>query len=74
MVKALALGADAVMVGRPYLWGLAAAGEPGVLEIIELFRSGITRTMAALGRIRPSDLTPADVIVPDDLTREPGGP
>jgi L-lactate dehydrogenase (cytochrome) len=74
VIKALAMGADAVMVGRPYLWGLAAAGEPGVLAIIEMFRAGITATMAALGRTHPADLTPDDVLVPGGFTRTPGGP
>lgn len=49
VVKALALGADACAVGRPYLYGLAAAGWPGVAHVVSLFASEITRTMMLLG-------------------------
>lgn len=49
VVKALALGADGVMIGRATLYGLAAAGEPGVTRAIELLGSEISRTMAMLG-------------------------
>jgi len=49
VVKALALGARAVLIGRAYIWGLAAAGEPGVTRILEIFRDGIDRTLALLG-------------------------
>jgi isopentenyl diphosphate isomerase/L-lactate dehydrogenase-like FMN-dependent dehydrogenase len=49
VVKAIALGADAVLVGRAPLYGLAAAGEPGVTRAIELLRSETARTMAMLG-------------------------
>lgn len=50
VVRALALGADAVLIGRPYLYGLAAGGEAGVRRVIELFRAELTRTMTLLGR------------------------
>lgn len=56
VVKALALGATACMVGRPYLYGLAAGGEPGLARAIEIFRDEIDRTMALLGVTRPDDL------------------
>ncbi len=49
VVKALALGADAVLAGRAPLYGLAAAGEPGVARALELLRSECARTMAMLG-------------------------
>jgi isopentenyl diphosphate isomerase/L-lactate dehydrogenase-like FMN-dependent dehydrogenase len=49
VVKALALGARAVLVGRAYVWGLAAAGENGVRDILRMFRDGIDRTLALLG-------------------------
>ncbi|KRA83393.1 alpha-hydroxy acid oxidase [Altererythrobacter sp. Root672] len=49
IVKAVALGADAVLVGRAPLYGLAAAGEAGVLRALDLFRAETTRTMAMLG-------------------------
>lgn len=50
VVKALALGADAVLIGRPYLYGLAAAGETGVARVLELFRAELVRTLTLLGR------------------------
>jgi 4-hydroxymandelate oxidase len=49
VVKALLLGARAVMIGRPYLWGLAAAGEDGVSDVLRLLRAEVHRTMALLG-------------------------
>ncbi len=49
VVKALALGADACSIGRPYLYGLAAAGEAGVAHVLKMFRSEMTRTMMLLG-------------------------
>ena len=49
VVKALALGARAVLVGRPCLWGLAAAGEEGVARVLEMFRQELALTMALCG-------------------------
>jgi isopentenyl diphosphate isomerase/L-lactate dehydrogenase-like FMN-dependent dehydrogenase len=49
VVKAVALGADAVMAGRAPLYGLAAFGEPGVARAIEILRTETIRTMAMLG-------------------------
>jgi len=49
VVKACALGARAVMFGRPYLYGLGAAGELGVDWVVNYFNAGITRTMALVG-------------------------
>ena len=46
VVKALALGARAVMIGRPHLWGVACAGEEGVYWVLELFRREIDRALA----------------------------
>ena len=49
VVKALALGARAVMIGRPHLWGVACAGEDGVFCVLELFRREIDRALALGG-------------------------
>ena len=49
IIKALALGANACSIGRPYLYGLAAGGECGVKRAIEILRSEIERSMALLG-------------------------
>jgi 4-hydroxymandelate oxidase len=49
VLKALALGADAVLVGRPYLWGLAADGERGVRRVLQLLRDELELAMALAG-------------------------
>jgi L-lactate dehydrogenase (cytochrome) len=49
MVKALALGADACSIGRPYLYGLAAAGSPGVSRVIGILADELQRTMTLVG-------------------------
>ena len=49
VVKALALGARAAMIGRPVLWGLAAGGEQGVTDVLEMFRREITLAMQLAG-------------------------
>jgi heme/flavin dehydrogenase (mycofactocin system) len=69
VVKALALGARAVMIGRAYLWGLAAGGSAGVQNVFDVLRGGIDSTLLALGRPSVGDLSPADVIIPPDFTR-----
>lgn len=56
VVKALALGARAVLVGRPYLWGLAVDGEAGVRRVIALLRGEIERALALTGRPTLADL------------------
>ena len=58
IVKALALGATSCMIGRPYLYGLAAAGEEGVDWVIEHLRAGMKRDMALCGAASVSELTP----------------
>ena len=57
VVKALALGADAVAVGRPVLWGLAAGGEEGVKQVLEMLRSEFVRALALCGCGSPQDLS-----------------
>jgi pre-mycofactocin synthase len=69
VVKALALGARAVMIGRACLWGLAAGGPAGVRNVFEILRAGIDSALLALGHSSIHDLTPADVIIPDGFTR-----
>ncbi|MDQ1395798.1 MAG: pre-mycofactocin synthase [Acidimicrobiaceae bacterium] len=72
VVKAVALGARAVMIGRAYLWGLAANGQAGVENVLDVLRGGIDSTLRALGRASVGELTPADVIVPDGFVRRLG--
>jgi isopentenyl diphosphate isomerase/L-lactate dehydrogenase-like FMN-dependent dehydrogenase len=69
VVKALALGARAAMIGRAYLWGLAANGEAGVANVLEIMRAGIEETLNALGRDSIDDLVPEDVLMPPGFTR-----
>ena len=68
VVKALALGARAVMVGRAYLWGMAASGERGVSNVLEILRQGISETLYGLGKASVHEVTRDDVIVPDGFT------
>ncbi|WP_280268672.1 pre-mycofactocin synthase MftD [Nocardia wallacei] len=69
VVKALALGARAVMIGRPYLWGMAASGAHGVHNVLEVLRQGIDSTLYGLGHSSVRDLSPDDVLIPDGFTR-----
>jgi pre-mycofactocin synthase len=72
VVKALALGARAVMLGRAYLWGLAANGQAGVENVLDLMRAGIDSTLLALGHGSVHELSRADVLVPPDFERALG--
>jgi heme/flavin dehydrogenase (mycofactocin system) len=72
VVKALALGADAVMIGRAYLWGLAANGQAGVENVLDVLRGGIDSALLGLGRASVHELTPSDVVVPEGFVRRLG--
>jgi 4-hydroxymandelate oxidase len=54
---AVALGARAVGVGRPVLWGLAAEGEAGVRRVLAVLREEFDHTLALCGGARPADLS-----------------
>lgn len=69
VVKALALGARAVMIGRAYLWGLAANGQAGVENVLDILRSGIDSGLLGLGRSSVHDLCPDDLVVPPGFER-----
>jgi len=56
ILKALALGARGVLIGRPYLWGLAAGGEAGVARLLDLLRAELSLSMALTGCARLSDI------------------
>ncbi|HET7664648.1 MAG TPA: alpha-hydroxy-acid oxidizing protein, partial [Mycobacterium sp.] len=64
VVKALALGARAVMIGRASLWGLAANGQAGVENVLDILRSGIDSAVLGLGHRSVCDLSEHDVLVP----------
>jgi L-lactate dehydrogenase (cytochrome) len=74
VVKAVALGAKAVMIGRAYLWGLAAAGQAGVENVLDILRGGIDSALMGLGKASIHDLTPGDILVPPGFTRNLGAP
>jgi pre-mycofactocin synthase len=74
VVKAVALGARAVMIGRAYLWGLAANGQAGVENVLDLMRNGIDSALLGLGHASIHDLTPDDVLIPPGFTRRLGAP
>jgi L-lactate dehydrogenase (cytochrome) len=60
-VKAIALGADAVTAGRPYLCGLGAASEAGVGQVLTNFATEMERTMALIGCTRVNDPGPEHI-------------
>jgi heme/flavin dehydrogenase (mycofactocin system) len=72
VVKALALGARAVMIGRAYLWGLAANGQSGVENVLDLLRGGIDSSLMGMGHSSIMDLTPDELVVPAGFHRELG--
>ncbi|MGH9067390.1 MAG: pre-mycofactocin synthase MftD [Acidimicrobiales bacterium] len=74
VVKALALGARAVMIGRAYLWGLAANGQAGVENVLDIVRGGIDSALLGLGRASVHDLVASDVVVPAGFGRRLGDP
>jgi pre-mycofactocin synthase len=74
VVKALALGARAVMIGRAYLWGLAAEGQAGVENVFDILRGGVDSALMGLGRASVHDLGPGDVLVPPGFVQTLGAP
>ena len=64
IAKALALGARAVLCGRAYAYGLAAAGEAGVNSAIEILRTDLDRTLRLLGCASVTDLDRSYVNIP----------
>jgi len=61
VLKALALGATAVGIGRPYVWGLAAFGEPGVDRVLEILDSEFVTIMRQVGALHIGQITRANV-------------
>ncbi len=74
VVKAVALGARAVMIGRAYLWGLAAAGQAGVENVLDILHGGIVSALRGLAKSSVHDLEPADVLMPPGFSRSLGAP
>jgi L-lactate dehydrogenase (cytochrome)/glycolate oxidase len=69
VAKALALGARAVMIGRAYMWGLAANGQAGVENVIDILRRGLDSVVFGLGHSSIKDLSPDDLMIPAEFTR-----
>ena len=61
IVKALAIGADAVAIGRPYIWGLGAFGQPGVEAVLDILRRELEIVMKQVGATNVSEITRAAV-------------
>ena len=60
------------MIGRAYLWGLAAGGQAGVENVLDIMRGGIDSALMGLGHSSVHDLTPDDIYVPDGFRRDLG--
>jgi heme/flavin dehydrogenase (mycofactocin system) len=74
VVKAVAMGARAVMIGRAYLWGLAANGQAGVENVLDVLRSGLDSGLLGLGHATLKDLNRDDLVIPPGFTRTLGVP
>jgi heme/flavin dehydrogenase (mycofactocin system) len=72
VAKALALGARAVMIGRAYLWGLAANGQTGVENVLDLMRMGLDSAVMGLGHSSIHELSPKDFYIPENFARRLG--
>ena len=72
VVKALAFGAKAVMIGRAYLWGLAANGQAGVENVLDILHGGIDSALMGLGKASVTELSRDDVVIPPDFLRKLG--
>jgi isopentenyl diphosphate isomerase/L-lactate dehydrogenase-like FMN-dependent dehydrogenase len=72
VVKALALGARAVLIGRAYLWGLAANGQAGVENVLDILSGGIDSALLGLGLSSIHELTPGHLLIPDGFHRAAG--
>jgi isopentenyl diphosphate isomerase/L-lactate dehydrogenase-like FMN-dependent dehydrogenase len=60
------------MIGRAYLWGLAAGGQAGVENVLDILRDGLDSALLGLGRGSVHDLSPNDVVVPPGFQRALG--
>lgn len=62
VIKALALGARGVMIGRPYVYGLAVAAEAGVVHVLDILREELERAMTLLGVGRVDEIDRSDLV------------
>jgi 4-hydroxymandelate oxidase len=68
VVKALALGARAVLIGRPIQWGLAVGGEAGVRQVLELLRAELARDLLLCGVASPAEVDRSLLVPSSPLT------
>ena len=68
VVKAVALGAKAVMIGRASLWSLAVGGQAGVENVLDVLRNGVDSALLGLGKGSLAELSPADIVVPQGFS------
>jgi isopentenyl diphosphate isomerase/L-lactate dehydrogenase-like FMN-dependent dehydrogenase len=61
------------MIGRAHLWGLAANGQAGVENVLDILRGGIDSALLGLGKASIGDLAPGDIVVRPGFTRTLGG-
>jgi 4-hydroxymandelate oxidase len=64
VIKALLLGASAVLIARPYLWGLAANGQAGAEHVLQIMRDEVARTLALMGASTIGQLQPDQLAEP----------
>ena len=62
VIKGLALGASAVCIGRPYCWGLAAFGQPGVEAVLRIMQAEFVTIMRQVGALKIADISAKDVV------------
>ena len=74
MVKALALGAKAVLIGRAYLWGLAVNGQAGVENVLDVLSGGVDSALRGLSMTSTADLRPEHLLIPDGFDQALGVP
>jgi len=72
VVKALALGARAVLIGRAPLWGLAVNGQAGVEQVLDILRGGVDSALMGIGAASVHDLTPEHLVIPPGFHRALG--
>ncbi len=73
VLKALAMGAKAVLIGRAYLWGMAANGQAGVENVLDILRNGLDSGLLGLRRSSIHELSREDLVIPPDFVRSLGG-
>ena len=74
VVKAVALGAKAVLIGRAYLWGLAANGQAGVENVLDILSGGVDSALRGLGLRSLAELRPEHLLIPEGFAQALGAP